>query len=145
MLQTTIPPFMYYLDEFDNLHHSDQQPPKVIFTLEAFHCAMAYENAVPIGVIIGFVSTIVILILMLRWLKHKNNQKEAREKDIEAAKVEASAFDDGASDILTPVASPRDALFHPNERGNGSVMNVHAVSHKTEKEWRAARQAQGHA
>ncbi|KAH0019262.1 hypothetical protein KCU78_g6877, partial [Aureobasidium melanogenum] len=104
---------------------------------------MAYENAVPIGVIVGFVSAIVILILILRWLKHKNNQKEAREKDIEAAKVEASAFDDGASDILTPVASPRDALFRPD--GNGSVMNVHAVSHKNEKEWRAARQAQGHA
>ncbi|KAH0367813.1 hypothetical protein KCU65_g4478, partial [Aureobasidium melanogenum] len=138
---------MYYIDEFENLHDSDQQPPKVIFTLEAFHCAMAYENAVPIGVIIGFVSTIVILILILRWLKHKNNQKEAREKDIEAAKVEASAFDDGASDIFTPVASPRDALFHPNAHGNGSVMNVQTVSHthKTEKEWRAARQAQGHA
>ncbi|KAK6003361.1 hypothetical protein QM012_001206 [Aureobasidium pullulans] len=106
---------------------------------------MAYENAVPIGVIIGFVSTIIILILILRWLKHKNNQKEAREKDIEAAKVDSSAFDDGASDILTPVASPRDALFNPNVHGNGSVTNVHAVSHKTEKEWRAARQAQGHA
>ena len=134
---------MYYIDEFDNLNQIGHNPPRVIFTVEAFNCAMAYENAVPVGVIIGFVSTIIILVLILRWLKHKNNQKEAREKDIEAAKVEASAFDDGASDILTPVASPRDALFHPDQRGHGAVANVHAVSHKTEKEWRAARQAQG--
>ncbi|CAD0087769.1 unnamed protein product [Aureobasidium vineae] len=136
---------MYYIDEFDNLQETGQGPPKVIFTLEAFNCAMAYENAVPVGVIIGFVSSIIILVLILRWLKHKNNQREAREKDIEAAKVEASAFDDGASDILTPVASPRDALFHPDQRGHGAVTNVHAASHKTEKEWRAARRAQGHA
>ncbi|CAD0115175.1 unnamed protein product [Aureobasidium uvarum] len=136
---------MYYIDEFENLNQIGQNPPKVIFTVEAFNCAMAYENAVPVGVIIGFVSSIIILVLILRWLKHKNNQKEAREKDIEAAKVEASAFDDGASDILTPVASPRDALFHPDQREHGAVTNVHGVSHKTEKEWRAARRAQGHA
>ncbi|THV92484.1 hypothetical protein D6D27_04890 [Aureobasidium pullulans] len=136
---------MYYLDEFDNLHQYDQDQAEVNFTLEAFNRAMAYENAIPIGVIIGLVSFIVILVLMLRWLKHKNDQKDAREKDIEAAKVEASAFDDGASDILTPIASPRDALFHPDVRENGSVTNLQAGPNKTEAEWSAARRAQGHA
>ncbi|KAI5227329.1 hypothetical protein E4T40_02714 [Aureobasidium subglaciale] len=75
---------------------------------------MAYNNAIPIGVIVGLVSSIILLILALRWLRHKNNQKEAREQDMEAAKVEASAFDDGASDNCTPIASPRDALFQPS-------------------------------
>ncbi|KAH0291749.1 hypothetical protein KCU62_g2496, partial [Aureobasidium sp. EXF-3399] len=75
---------------------------------------MAYENAVPVAVIVGFVTSIIILVLILRWLKHKNRQKEATEKDLEAAKLHTSASDDGAWDALTPVASPRDALFTAN-------------------------------
>ena len=106
---------------------------------------MAYENAVPIGVIIGFVTSIIILVLILRWLKHKNNQKEAMEKDIEAAKLQSSSIDDGAWDALTLVASPRDALFTANVRGDKGLMDGHVAEHKTEKEWRAARRAQGHA
>lgn len=107
---------------------------------------MAYENAVPIGVIVGFATTIIILVLILRWLKHKNRQKEANEKDLEAAKLQASGFgDDGAWDALTPVASPSDALFTANVRENENGMNGYAAQHKTEKEWRDARRAQGHA
>lgn len=106
---------------------------------------MAYENAVPIAVIVAFVTSIIILVLLLRCLKHKNRRKEAMEKDLEAAKLESSAFGDGAWDALTPVASPRDALFHANVREDKGLMNEHAVEHKTEKEWRAARRAQGHA
>ncbi|KEQ94170.1 hypothetical protein AUEXF2481DRAFT_41348 [Aureobasidium subglaciale EXF-2481] len=132
---------MYYLDEFENSHRVDQQRPKVIFTLQAFNCAMAYNNAIPIGVIVGLVSSIILLILALRWLRHKNNQKEAREQDMEAAKVEASAFDDGASDNCTPIASPRDALFQPSLH-NKSVVSLFAEPNKTEKEWSDARRAQ---
>jgi hypothetical protein len=100
---------------------------------------MAYENAVPIAVIVGFVSSIIILVLLLRCLKHKNRQKKAMEKDLEAAKMESS---DGAWDVLTPVASPRDALYVREDRG---LMDGHAAEHKMEREWRAARRAQGHA
>jgi len=106
---------------------------------------MAYENAVPVAVIVGFVTSIIILVLILRWLKHKNRQKEATEKDLEAAKLHASASDDGAWDVLTPVASPRDALFTANVRDDGKGMNGYAAQHKSEKEWRAARRTQGHA
>lgn len=107
---------------------------------------MAYENAVPIGVIVGFAATIIILVLILRWLKHKNRQKEATEKDLEAAKLQASAFgDDGAWDALTPVASPSDALFTASVKEDENGMNGYAAQHKTEQEWRAARSDQGHA
>lgn len=106
---------------------------------------MAYENAVPIAVIVAFASTIIILVLILRWLKHKNRQKEANEKDVEAAKLQASGFgDDGAWDALTPVASPSDALFTANVRDEEG-MNGYAAQHKTENEWRDARRAQGRA
>ncbi|KAI5204507.1 hypothetical protein E4T39_03648 [Aureobasidium subglaciale] len=82
---------------------------------------MSYNNAIPIGAIVGLVLSIILLILALRWLRHKNNQKKAREQDMEAAKVEASAFDDGASDVYTPIASPKDALFQPSLHANKSV------------------------
>ncbi|KAI5235797.1 hypothetical protein E4T43_09019 [Aureobasidium subglaciale] len=106
---------------------------------------MAYNNTIPIGVIVGLVSFIILLILALRWLRHKNNQKEAREQDMEAAKVEASAFDDGASDIYTPIASPRDALFQSGLHANKSVVSLYAEPNKTGKEWSDARRAQGRA
>ncbi|KAI4850648.1 hypothetical protein E4T44_02621 [Aureobasidium sp. EXF-8845] len=106
---------------------------------------MAYENTVPIAVIVGFVTSIILLILVLRWLRLKNNQKKAIQKDLEAAKLESSGFDNKAWDALTPVASPQHALYYANARENRSLMNGYAAEQKMDNEWRAARMARGHA
>jgi L-asparagine transporter-like permease len=104
---------------------------------------MAYENTVPIAVIVGFVTSIIILIVVLRWLKIKNNQKKVMQRDL--AKLESSAFDDKSWDALTPVASPQDALYYANAREDRSLMNGYAAEQKMDNEWRAARMAQAHA
>jgi L-asparagine transporter-like permease len=106
---------------------------------------MAYENTVPIAVIVGFVTSIIILIVVLRWLKIKNNQKKVMQRDLEAAKLESSAFDNKSWDALTPVASPQDALYYANAREDRSLMNGYAAEQKMDNEWRAARMAQAHA
>jgi hypothetical protein len=124
-----------------NLYHQS----RIIFTLPIVNSTMAYENTVPIAVIVGFVTSIILLILVLRWLRLKNNQKKAIQKDLEAAKLESSGFDDKAWDALTPVASPQHALYYANARENRSLMNGYAAEQKMDNEWRAARMARGHA
>jgi L-asparagine transporter-like permease len=106
---------------------------------------MAHENTVPIAVIVGFVTSIILLILVLRWLRLKNNQKKAMHRDLEAAKLGSSASSDGAWDALTPVASPQGALYYANAREERSLMNGYAAEQKMDNEWRAARMAQARA
>ena len=107
---------------------------------------MGYSNAIPIGVIVGLVTFIIVLVILLRWINKNNDDKEARERDIEEPKNDASrAFDDGASVLLTPVASPRDALFNPAVHQQSRVMTLYDNPRKAEMDWNAeARRVQSH-
>lgn len=98
---------------------------------------MAYSNAIPIGVIVGLIVFIIILVVLLRWLKKKNDEKEAQEKDLEEAKNETSRAFDDESVLLTPVASPRDALFNPAAHQQGRVTTLYDNPRKAEMDWNA--------
>jgi hypothetical protein len=100
---------------------------------------MAYTNALPIGVMLGIIAFSIMLVLALRFYKKRHNKskkQKASEKDVEAARIEASAFDDGESDgILTPLATPRDALFRfeVHEPEAESVKHLYDGPNKTDR------------